>query len=280
MLPARASAVCPAGVRNSQTVRRKIAHAAPLPPAAAHRTFPQPATWPTASSLFYPHHPASSAAGCRRSESAPSAPPCPLPEPAERFVLADLTRYWNADWTLERAGFGGGMAGIRGITCLEGDILATYPRDEVRACLLRRTAKLGAASHLTFEAGTEPGRAWELTVYADNDVLFKDVIGSTSSERAWRTLDIDLAPYAGRETTLRLYHTRLRPQPHRRQRALARSPAKIIPPPRDCQFHCRLVKIWAQKRPSFQRANGGMVDLTGLEPVTFSMSTKRSNQLS
>lgn len=129
-------------------------------------------------------------------------------QPAERFVLADLTRYWNPDWTLERAGFGGaggGMAGIRGITCLEGDILATYPRDEVRACLLRRTAKLSATPRLTFEAGTEPGRAWELTVYADNKVLFKDVISSTSNERTWRTLDIDLKEFAGRETTLRLY---------------------------------------------------------------------------
>lgn len=129
-------------------------------------------------------------------------------QPAERFVLADLTRYWNPDWTLERAGFGGaggGMAGIRGITHLEGDILATYPRDEVRACLLRRTAKLGAAPRLTFEAGSEPGRAWELTVYADNTVLFKDIISSTTSERVWRTLDIDLQAFAGRETTLRLY---------------------------------------------------------------------------
>ncbi len=129
-------------------------------------------------------------------------------QPAERFVLADLTRYWNPDWMLERAGFGGaggGMAGIRGITCLEGDILATYPRDEVRACLLRRTTKLSAAPRLTFEAGTEPGRAWELTVYADNQVLFKDVISSTSTERSWRTLDIDLKAFAGRETTLRLY---------------------------------------------------------------------------
>lgn len=129
-------------------------------------------------------------------------------QPAERFVLADLTRYWNPDWTLERAGFGGaggGMAGIRGITHLEGDILATYPRDEVRACLLRRTATLGAAPRLTFEAGSEPGRAWELTVYADNQILFKDVISATTSERAWRTLDIDLKEFAGRETTLRLY---------------------------------------------------------------------------
>jgi len=129
-------------------------------------------------------------------------------QPPERFTLADLTRYWNADWTLERAGFGGaggGMAGIRGITHLEGDILATYPRDEVRACLLRRTVKLGDQPRLSFEAGAEPGRAWELTVYADNKVLFKDVIASTSSERAWRTLDIDLKEFAGRDTILRLY---------------------------------------------------------------------------
>ena len=93
----------------------------------------------------------------------------------------------------------------RGITHLEGDILATFPRDEVRACLLRRTAKLSASPRLTFEAGSEPGRAWELTVYADNKIIFKDVIGSTSFERAWRTLDLDLAEFAGRETTLRLY---------------------------------------------------------------------------
>jgi hypothetical protein len=129
-------------------------------------------------------------------------------QPAERFTLADLMRYWNPDWTLERAGFGGaggGMAGIRGITCLEGDILATYPRDEVRACVLRRTSLLGGAPRLTFEAGSEPGRAWELTVYADNKLLFKEVIASNTAERVWRTVDVDLADYAGRETTLRLY---------------------------------------------------------------------------
>lgn len=129
-------------------------------------------------------------------------------QPSERFVLADFTRYWNPDWTLERAGFGGaggGMAGIRGITCLEGDILATYPRDEVRACLLRRTTTLGAAPRLTFEAGTEPGRAWELSVYADNTLLEKRLISSTSNARHWENLDLDLAAYAGRETTLRLY---------------------------------------------------------------------------
>ncbi|MBI4624115.1 MAG: ADP-ribosylglycohydrolase family protein [Verrucomicrobia bacterium] len=129
-------------------------------------------------------------------------------QPAERFVLGDLARTWNPDWTLERAGFGGaggGMAGIRGITHLQGDILATYPRDEVRACLLRRTVKPGAGSRLTFEAGSEPGRAWELSVYADNKLLLKDVVSASAAGREWRTLDLDLKEFAGREVTLRLY---------------------------------------------------------------------------
>ena len=59
----------------------------------------------------------------------------PLTQPAELFRLADLTKYWNADWQLQRAGFGGaggGMPGIRGITYLDNKVLATYPRDEVR----------------------------------------------------------------------------------------------------------------------------------------------------
>lgn len=135
-------------------------------------------------------------------------------QPAERFTLADLTKYWNPDWTLERAGFGGaggGMAGIRGITHLDGDILATYPRDEVRACDLRRTASLGKAPRLTFDAGAEPGRAWELTVYADNTILFKDVIASNSADREWRRVEVDLKEFAGRETTLRLYQRVLVP---------------------------------------------------------------------
>ena len=81
----------------------------------------------------------------------------PQTQPAELFALADLMRYWNPDWTLERAGFGGaggGLAGIRGITYLDGDSLATYPRDEVRGTVLRRKMRLGD------DPGSElPGRS-------------------------------------------------------------------------------------------------------------------------
>ncbi|MCI0746858.1 MAG: ADP-ribosylglycohydrolase family protein, partial [Verrucomicrobia subdivision 3 bacterium] len=91
----------------------------------------------------------------------------PKTQPAELFELADLMQFWNSAWTLERAGFGGaggGMAGIRGITHLAGDVLATYPRDEVRGLVLRHTAKLGSNPMLRFDAGADAGRAWELNV--------------------------------------------------------------------------------------------------------------------
>src|SRR5690606_38240023 len=70
------------------------------------------------------------------------------------FHLGELTRYWNPDWTLERAGFGGaggGARGIRGITYLDNDVLVTYPRDEVRGLLLHRTVKVGNEREFTLE---------------------------------------------------------------------------------------------------------------------------------
>ncbi|MCX6953644.1 MAG: ADP-ribosylglycohydrolase family protein, partial [Verrucomicrobia bacterium] len=129
-------------------------------------------------------------------------------QPAESFVLNDFMKYWAADWTLERAGFGGpvgGRAAIKGGTHLEGDILATYPRDEVRGCVIQRTVKLGAAPRLTFDAGAEPGRAWELDVYAGNTLLEKRDVVADPGARAWQAVTVDLKAFAGQETTLRLY---------------------------------------------------------------------------
>jgi hypothetical protein len=131
-------------------------------------------------------------------------------QPAERFTLADLTRYWNPAWTLERAGFGGaggGLRGIRGITYLEGDVLATYPRDEVRALVLRRTVDLGDKPRLTFQAGVDAGRAWQLNVYADNRRLLDRLIEAPTGThgRHWQTIDLNLSAFAGRRVELRLY---------------------------------------------------------------------------
>ena len=139
----------------------------------------------------------------------------PPTQPAERFVLNDLMRYWNPDWTLERAGFGGdgvgAMPGIRGITYLDGDVLTTYPRDEARSLVLRRTVKLGSSPTLSVEVAAEPKRAWMLEVYAGNKRIHRQTIAGTGPGRTFIPLSFDLSAYADRETTLRLYQRTLLP---------------------------------------------------------------------
>jgi hypothetical protein len=143
----------------------------------------------------------------------------PVTQPAELFTLADLMRYWNPDWTLERAGFGGaggGMAGIRGITYLDGPVLATYPRDEIRGTVLRRTVNLGSVPSLAFQAGVDAGRAWQLQVFVnDEPVLDKLIVGThgprQSQARRWESIRIDLSNFKNQQVVLRLYQRVLVP---------------------------------------------------------------------
>ncbi len=139
----------------------------------------------------------------------------PQTQSAELFSLADLMKYWNPDWTLERAGFGGaggGMPGIRGITYLDGEVLATYPRDEVRGTVLRRTVTLSKNPVLKFQAGVDPGRTWQLLVYVNDDEFLDKLIEGHSARREWQDIEVNLHKYANREVTLRLYQRVLIPQ--------------------------------------------------------------------
>jgi hypothetical protein len=144
----------------------------------------------------------------------------PATQPAELFQLADLMKYWNPDWTMERAGFGGaggGMPGIRGITYLDGHVLATYPRDEVRGTVLRRTVNLGSAPSLEFKAGVDVGRVWQLQVYVNDKKVFDKLIDGLyesrqSDSRHWEDISIDLSDYKNQKVVLRLYQRVLVPQ--------------------------------------------------------------------
>jgi len=133
----------------------------------------------------------------------------PITQPAELFKLADLTKYWNPDWELQRAGFGGaggGLSGIRGITYLDKDVLATYPRDEVRGALLQRTVKLtNKQKTLSFNAGVDNGRAWQLNVYIDNDQVLDTLIEGTKPDLNWHKINVDLSDYTGKTVNIRLY---------------------------------------------------------------------------
>ena len=138
----------------------------------------------------------------------------PITQPAELFALADLMQYWNPEWTLQRAGFGGaggGMPGIPGITYLDGEVLATYPRDEVRGTVLRRTLRLGTEPFLKFQVAADSGRAWQLQVYVNDDRVLDKLIEGLSEGRNWQDIDLDLSRYRTQEVVVRLYQRVLIP---------------------------------------------------------------------
>ncbi len=135
----------------------------------------------------------------------------PVTQAAELFSLGDLMEYWNPQWKLDRAGFGGaggGIGNIRGITHLDGAILATWPRDPVRGVVLRRELKVKAASKLVFAAGVDPERAWELEIYTNNKRMLRKLIDgtrTTGTERVWENIEVNLGKFIGDTVQLRLY---------------------------------------------------------------------------
>lgn len=131
----------------------------------------------------------------------------PVTQPAELFTLSELTKYWNPDWKLERAGFGGGTGGmrIRGNTHLDNEVLATYPRDEVRAVLLHRTLTLNGETELSFDVGSDANRSWNLNVYVNNKVMLTKIIEGGDKERKWEHIKIDLSEFRNQPVIIRLY---------------------------------------------------------------------------
>jgi hypothetical protein len=128
----------------------------------------------------------------------------PQTQPAELFRLSDLMQYWNPDWELHGAGFGYRL-GVRGVTRLDGDLLVTYPRDEVRGLSLRRSVRLGDQPVLRLDVGVDSGRAWTLNVWVDNQRIEERQIQHRGPGRGWQTIEIDLSQFAGRQVHLRLY---------------------------------------------------------------------------
>ncbi|MGC4234962.1 MAG: ADP-ribosylglycohydrolase family protein [Niabella sp.] len=129
-------------------------------------------------------------------------------QPSALFTLADLMRYWNPDWKMERAGFGGaggGMGGIRGMTYLNGNMLATYPRDEVRGLVLTRSVTLADEKRLVLEVGADSARCWELNIFVNNNRLIRKVIEGNGPGQTWYSVEADLSPYQNQAITIRLY---------------------------------------------------------------------------
>ncbi len=151
--------------------------------------------------------------------------------PAERFHPNEFTQWWNPDWKLDRAGFGapgGGVRGVRGGTFLDGDILSTYPRDEIRGVKLYRTMTLGESPKLKVEVAADPGRKWKLSIFVNHKKVFAQLVDGgpalewpdikpeeypqplheyekSAAARKWIPVEINLTGYKNQEVTIRLY---------------------------------------------------------------------------
>ena len=75
----------------------------------------------------------------------------------------------------------------------------------MRGTVLRRIARLGESSVLKFAAGVDPGRAWQLQVYVNDDKALDKLIEGRSESREWQDIEIKLAKYAKQDVVLRLY---------------------------------------------------------------------------
>jgi hypothetical protein len=65
---------------------------------------------------------------------------------------------------------------------------------------------------LKFRTGVDPGRAWQLQVYVNDDKVLDKIIEGRSKTREWQDIEVNLEKYANQEVTLRLYQRVLIPQ--------------------------------------------------------------------
>jgi hypothetical protein len=131
----------------------------------------------------------------------------PLTQAAEIFELSDLTKYWNPDWKLDRAGFGGEGGGMQDkrVTYLDGDVLVTYPQVEVKGVRLSTELTVKNQKVFSFDAGVDSQRVWELLVYLGNRKIKDQRIKGGAHGRKWYHITIDLAPFEGKTIKIRLF---------------------------------------------------------------------------
>ena len=77
--------------------------------------------------------------------------------------------------------------------------------------LLRRSVELGDNPALSFDASVDPGRAWHLVVFVNNDKVLDRLIDGKTLEpanatgRSWAHVQVDLGAYKKQAVVIRLY---------------------------------------------------------------------------
>ncbi len=110
---------------------------------------------------------------------------------------------WDPEWKVEAPDFEGTPARLDEYHGRKS-ILVTHPFDATRPAALVREVDVPAdgALHLRFDVASHDLGDWTLRVLGDGRRLEQRIIGH--EEPRWTTVDVDLAPFAGRRVRVRL----------------------------------------------------------------------------
>lgn len=125
------------------------------------------------------------------------------PAPAVERVHWPSVIHWNPEWRIVAPDFEGSpkrfveFAGQR-------DVLMTHPFNSDRPAVIERrlTVPNELGAKLTFRVASHEKGDWELRALANGKPIHKQVINHAG--KRWKTIEIDLAAFAGKQVDLRL----------------------------------------------------------------------------
>jgi putative membrane-bound dehydrogenase-like protein len=111
---------------------------------------------------------------------------------------------WNPEWRIDSSGAEDDAS--RKLPEFHGkrNVLMTHPFDEGKPATISRVIDVpaGRKTTVTLNVAAHDQGDWELRVFADNQLLKKQIIDKTGER--WKTVTVDLSPFAGKKIALRL----------------------------------------------------------------------------
>jgi hypothetical protein len=120
-------------------------------------------------------------------------------EPVDRESVA----LWNPDWRVICPDFEGAPAKLSEYAGRK-NVLMTHPVSRNEPCGLERTFEVpkGQRTFLALRVAADERGDWELRVLVNGKILQKQLIDHKGDR--WKEVTVDLTPYAGKKTHLRL----------------------------------------------------------------------------
>ncbi|MBL7140012.1 MAG: ADP-ribosylglycohydrolase family protein [Planctomycetes bacterium] len=135
----------------------------------------------------------------------PPPPPARKAPQSPKKDIAKAVAAFAPGWTAENCGTEMDP-GLRAEWGGRKNVLVTHPLSEAAGCVLSKEVAVPAGTRPTLRlvVGHDPRGDWTLVVKADDTVLARQKISSTTCTDGWRTIEVDLSPLAGKTVRLSL----------------------------------------------------------------------------